>query len=165
MSVPSLITGCPSAYKAGRRMLLVGYVSMGEWQTFGELVKLDEGRAVLRLAYWSLHRADPTMTRRKVCRLMRNTKFGAALMTLICDLSIPKIAGQDETPSDKESDRNVKTAYRQLSMMYGWTPAAISDMSPVQIYQYQTGGKDGTGIQKMSGAEYQSFRARRGGLN
>lgn len=159
----SQIMGSPSAYKFGRRLLLVSYVSMGQWQTFDKLLKLDEGRAVLELAYFSLHRADPGITRRKVRRLMRNTKAAAGLMTLICELSIPTtIKGLTSDISDKEADRNIKTAYRQLSMLHGWTPAAISDMSPVQIYQYQAGGKDGTGIQKMTGAEYKSFRARRG---
>lgn len=143
--------------------MLVAYVSMGEWQTFSEMLKLSEPQAVLELAYFSLHRADPGITRRKVRRLMRNTKAATGLMTLICDLSIPKITGQDGTVPDKEADRNIKTAYRQLSMIHGWTPAAISDMSPVQVYQYQMGGKDGTGIQNMTGAEYQSFRARRQG--
>lgn len=143
--------------------MLVAYVSMGEWQTFSELLKLSESQAVLELAYFSLHRADPHITRRKVIRLMRKTKFAEGLMTLICDLSIPKSTESNGAIPDKEADRNLKTAYRQLSKEYGWTAAEISNMSPVQIYQYQMGGKDGTGIKKMTGAEYQSFRARRRG--
>jgi len=69
----------------------------------------------------------------------------------------------------KEVERNEKTMYRLLSKMYGWTPEEIGNMSPAQLYSYQMGGKDGTGIEKMTGAEYRSFRARRGmsvgGLN
>lgn len=161
----SLITGSPVALKVGRRVLFVSYVSMGEWQTFSELLKIDEARAVVELAYYSLHRADFGITRRRVRRLLRNTKRAAALMALICELSIPKLKGPTGEMSDKEAGRGMKATYRQLSMMHGWTAKEISDMSPVQIYQYQMGGKDGTGIVKMTGAEYQSFRARRRSMN
>lgn len=158
----NLITGSPVALMVGRRMLMVGYVSMGEWQTFSGMVKLDESKAVNELFYFSLHRADPFITRRKVRRLMRKYKSHMThLMNLICELSIPTKTGKEVMMSDKEADRNIKTAFRQLSMTFGWTAQKISDMSPVQIYQYQMGGKDGTGIQKMSNAEYKSFRARR----
>ena len=159
------ITGSPSAYKVGRRVLLVSYVSMGEWQTFRDLLKVDAGRAVLELMYCSLHRADPFFTRRTVRRLM-NKKTAAGLMRLICELSIPpSIKGLNAVIFDKEAERTMKTAYRRLSIIHGWTPAEISDMSPIQVYSYQLGGKDGSGIEKMSSGEYKSFRARRGGLN
>lgn len=161
-----MIVGNPTALKVGRRVLLVSYVSMGEWQTFDAMLKVDEGKAVQELMYRSLHRADPLISRRAARRWTR--RAAADLMHLICALSIPP-AVQGLAVSDKESARSMKTTYRMLSRIHGWTPAEISDMSPAQIYSYQMGGPDGTGIQKMTGAEYQSFRARRGmavgGLN
>ncbi len=163
------ITGSSSVYKvSSRRSLLVSYASMGDWQTFSEILKVDEGRALAELVYRSLNRADPTVTRRAVRRLMRRQSDAimAGLITLICALSIPPTPrGAPAEVSDKEADRNMKTVYRRLSTMYGWTAAEISDMSPVQVYQYQLGGKDGSGIVKMTGAEYKSFRARLGDMN
>lgn len=148
----------------GRRTLLVSYVSMGEWQTFDDMLKVDEGQAVLELMFCSLHRADPLITRRTVRKLTR--RAATELMHLICALSIPPAKrGIAPVISDKEATRNMKTVYRRLSMQHGWTPQQISDMSPLQVYLYQLGGKDGSGIEKMTGAEYQAFRARQGGLN
>ncbi len=158
------ITGSPSACKVGRRTLLASYVSMGEWQTFEDMLKVDEGQAVLELMFYSLHRADPLITRRTVRKLTR--RAATKLMNLIIALSIPPvIKGVAAVVSDKEATRNMKTTYRRLSMQYGWTPEQISGMSPLQVYLYQVGGKDGSGIQKMSSGEYKAFCARRGGLN
>ena len=158
------ITGSPSACKVGRRTLLVSYVSMGEWQTFDDMLKVDEGQAVLELMYCSLHRADPLITRRTVRKLTR--RAATDLMHLICALSIPPARkGIDYVISDKEATRSMKTVYRRLSMQYGWTPDQISGMSPLQLYLYQLGGKDGTGIVNMSGGELRAFRAQRGGQN
>ncbi len=159
------ITGSPTVFKTGRGVLLVSYVSVGEWQAFGDMYEVDKSRAVVDFLYYSLHRADPTMTRRAVRRWTRRHSQDqqSDLMDLICKLSIPKTpkgaTGTRASPAD--TARNMKTAFRLLSKMYGWTAAEISDMSPAQIFSYLSGGKDGTGIVKMSGPEYQSFRARR----
>ena len=167
----SQITGSPTAYKFGRRVLLVSYVSVGEWQTFGELVKLDEKRAVAELVYYALRRATPANARPRMWWWARRYKKAlTGLVALICKLSMPAIPeGNTPIAIAKEAENNMKTAFRQLSMMYGWTPAEISDMSPAQLSAYMSGGKDGTGSEQMSGAEYKSFRARRGlpvgGLN
>ena len=160
------ITGSPTVFKTGRSLLLVSYVSVGEWQVFGDLYEVDKARAVIDFLYYSLHRAEPTMTRRAVRRWTRRHSQDqqSDLMDLICKISLPKPPkGNTATAeSPAEADRNMKTAFRLLSKIYGWTAAEISDMSPAQIFSYLSGGKDGTGIVKMSGAEYQSFRARQG---
>ncbi len=140
-------------------MLLVSYVSMGEWQTFDDMLKVDEGQAVLELMFCSLHRADPLITRRTVRKLTR--KAATELMHLICGMSIPPaIKGFAAVVSDKEATRNMKTTYRKLSIQFGWTPEQISGMSPLQVYLYQVGGADGTGIQKMTGGEWQRFQSK-----
>ncbi len=159
-----MIAGSPTVLKVGRRTLLVSYASMGEWLTFGELVKSSEGQAMRNLIYCSLHRADPTVTRRGVWLFVwLHKKALAALVDLICTISLPKMPeGVTPASAAQEVERSMKTTYRLLSRMYGWTPAQISDMSPAQLYSYQMGGKDGTGIEKMSGPEYKSFRVSRG---
>ena len=140
-------------------MLLVSYVSMGEWQTFDDMLKVDEGQAVLELMVCSLHRADPLITRRTVRKLTEEE--ATELMHLICGLSIPPvIKGIAAVVTDKEATRNMKTTYRRLAMQYGWTPEQVSDMSPLQVYLNQVGGTDGTGIQKMTGAEWQRFQSK-----
>ncbi len=157
------IMGSPTGFKVGRRVLLVSYVSVGEWQTFGELLKQDEAQAVLELIYCSLHRANPALNRRSVRWWVRwHSKVLASLVEFICVISLPKMPkGITPVTAVKEAERSMKTAYRLLSRMHGWTPAAISDMSSAQIHSYLSGGKDGTGIEKMSGAQYRSFRAQR----
>ena len=164
------IIGNPLPFKIGRKTLLVSYVSVGEWQVFGELLKQDETQAVLELVYYSLYRGGNTISKRAIRKLVRwyPTKL-TSLIELICEISLPKqkIKETDNTENTEntenigEADRNLKTVFRVLSKQHGWTPAAISDMSPAQIFLYLAGGPDGTGIVKMSGQEYQSFRARR----
>ena len=164
----SQILGSPVAFRAGRRVLLVSYVSVGEWETFGELLEQDEAQAVLELIYYSLHRANPALKRRAVRRWVRwHRKLLSSLITLICKLSLPK-ASKDTAPvtAIEVAERARNTALRVLSRMHGWTPAQISGMSSAQIHLYLSGGEDGTGTRKMSGAEYKSFQAQRsGGLN
>lgn len=175
------VVGHPVPYKIGRRRsILVSYVSMREWQSFGDMLQLDDVEAVLELLYYSLRRAEPTTTRKRVRRLAKKyAKQLLALVDRICDISLPKLKkgktgalpGADKTappsdPSRSGSERNIKTVYRLLSRMHGWSPQQIGDMSPAQVYIYLTGGPDGTGIVKMSNSEYQGFlAARRGGLN
>jgi len=151
---------------------------MSEWQMFGELLQLDDAKAVLELLYYSLRRAEPTVTRKGVRKLAKKyAKQLLALVDLICDMSLPKlkaktgaIPGADKTapPSAPrgDSERDIKIVYRLLSRIHGWTPQQIGIMSPAQVYIYLTGGPDGTGIVKMSNSEYKSFLAnRRGDLN
>ena len=194
------ITGSPTAYKVGRRVLFVSYVSLGEWQTFGELVKLDEKRAVEKLVFWALRRATPTITCRFARRLVRRydiwvgwlyvclilhffsrrlerclikwcakrsekcSKPMIGLIELLCKLSMPDIP-QASTPVAiaKEAECSMKTTFRQLSRMHGWTPAEISGMSPAQFSAYASGGEDGTGTMKLDygSSEYNSFCAQR----
>ncbi len=169
------IIGYSRPFKAGRRVYLVSYVSISEWQTYNSLAKRDESLALLELVYYSLHRGDAGITRKQVKKLLRrHVELCYPLIELICEISVPVLKGQkkmvDESPAinngtdeqdEKNAERNLKTVYRLMSKQYGWTPQQISEMSPAQIYTYQMSGKDGSGIEKMSGAEYQSFRAQR----
>lgn len=157
------IIGSPSVYRIGRRILLVSYVSIGEWQTFGELVEGDERYAITQLIYWSLRRATPGI--RRPCLRWWKNKTITGLVEFICKLGMPTLTQGEKvegSTSNPDSDNDIKTAYRQLSRMHGWTPQEISDMSPAQIHSYLSGGKDGTGIEKMSNSQYKSFRAQRG---
>lgn len=165
------VIGNPVPYKIGRKTYLVGYVSMLQWQQFGELQQLDEVHALSELLYYSMHRADDSQTRRDVGKLMkRKMEKLLPLVDLICDMSLPKLKGETNKlpPANRPSDseRDIKVVYRLLSRMHGWTPKQIGEMSPAQVYIYLTGGPDGTGIVKMSNSQYKSFlAARRGGLN
>jgi len=141
---------------------------MAEYQVFREMFKKDETAAILELVYWSLHRGSSSITRRKVRRLVK--KYPAvllALVNLICDISLPKTksgeeSGEDDSLAGGELEQNIKTVYRLTSKMFGWTPQAIGDMSPAQIFLYMTGWPDGTGIVKMDDAQYASFMGRKG---
>ena len=139
------IMGMPVFHKR----LSVSYVSIGEWQVFSELLKQDESRAILELIYYSLHRASGVTRRKTRWLIRRHRKTLAALIELICEISLPKIPKSTATVPEKEATRNIKTVYRVLSRMHGWTPKEISDMSPAQIYSYLCGGPDGTGIVKV----------------
>lgn len=163
------IVGHPVPFRVGKKFILASYVSVGEWQTVADLLEIDEHRAVMELVYCSLHRAMPTITRRKAYGWARWHKGHLlSLIGLICEISLPPTPGSKDGPTEATGDaeRSMKTAYRVLSRTHGWTPAEIGGMSTAQLHSYLSGGKDGTGIEKMSGAEYKSFRARRnGGLN
>ncbi len=158
------VIGSPIPVRVGRRILFVSYVSMSEWQSFGELLKLDDTKAVLELLYYSLHRAEPTITRKRIVRLARwHAKHLLPLVDTICDMSLPKLkakVGVSDKPG-ADSERDIKTVYRLLSRIHGWTPRQIDTMSPAQVHIYLTGGEDGTGIVKMSNSEYKSFLANR----
>ena len=140
--------------------LLISFISMGEWQIFGDIIKINEKLAMREFLYFSLNRANPLITRRKVRFLMfRYRKSLTSMINAICKMSVPEVKDDKQhVENAKEAERNVKTLYRQLSMMYTWTPVQISNLSPIQIQAYLTGGKDGTGIVKMSNVEYQAFR-------
>lgn len=167
------IVGHPVPYKIGRKTYLVGYVSMGEWYVYRELLKVDKTQALLEFIYWALRRgmgnAPPAITRRKVRRIVRwHPKSLLGLVDLIHEISLPKIKAPEAGVIDPEaldSAHNQKIIFRTLSRIHNWTPQQISDMSPVQIYSYAMGGEDGTGRLKMSGAEYKAFRARGGTVN
>ena len=139
------IMGMPVLHKR----LSVSYVSIGEWQVYGELMKQDESRAIVELVYFSLHRASGVTRRKSRWLAWRYRKTLSALIELICEISLPKIPGSATSMPEKETARNIKTVYRVLSRMHGWTPKQISDMSPAQIYSYLCGGQDGTGIKKV----------------
>lgn len=165
----SQIIGNSVPIKIGFKVYLVSYVSLAEWETFDGLVhRGSKGKQFLSyLIYCSLHRADSTITKRKVRSLMRWHKaMMVLLVATIRDISLPpdKLSKDTEVSIDvKQAERNMKTILRILSRMHGWTPQQIGSMSPAQIFSYLMGGKKGTGIEKMSSEEYQNFLHNRGG--
>jgi len=156
------IIGNPIPFKMGHKVYFVSYVSMGEWQMFGELLRMGNAQSVLELIYCSLHRGNSTIGRRKVHWLVRRyTKALLPLIDLICNISLPKLKTKKEIDvGDKDAERNMKTVYRLLSKIHGWTPSEISEMSPAQVHSYLMGGPDATGIVKMSDLQYQRFMGR-----
>lgn len=164
------IIGNSVPIRIGKKICLFSYVSMGEWQTFDALLKQDDIEALRYLVSCSLHRGDPSIDKREAERLIkRNAASITSLIDSICKISLPKIRikeTEEETVTDeKEYERNIKTVYRILSRMHGWTPSQISDMSPAQVYSYLMGGTTGTGIEKMNSMQYQSFLGSRGMRN
>lgn len=160
----SQIIGNSIPCKVGRKVYLMGYVSMGEYQVFRELFKKDEIEAVMMLVCYSLIRGGSVTgnVRRKLNRIIK--KRPAILVTLvdiICKLSLPIVKIKDgDDGGDDES--NIKTVYRLLAKHFTWTPPEISVMSPAQIFISLTGGPDGTGKMKMTDAQFASFQANRG---
>ena len=162
--------GNPRVFALGRRkFLLVGYISIAEWETYRLLSEQDEDRAVEELIYYSLHRADESITRKRAQRIMRRNRHKLGeLVDMICNMSLPSVVVTPPAdppplvPDEDEIARNTKTTYRLLSRMHGWTPQEISAMSLSQVISYMSGGADGTGVMKMSRAEYRSFRSSRG---
>lgn len=165
------IVGSSVPIRIGKRVYLVSYVSMREWETFNELLRSNDLESLNYLIYCSLHRADSTVRRKVVKRLLkRHSAVITSLIDIICSMSLPKMKvknGEEEetTIDEKDYERNVKTVYRILSRMHGWTPEQISGMSPAQVYSYLMGGTTGTGIEKMNSMQYQSFLAGRGVRN
>lgn len=163
------IIGNPVPVQVGKKVYLVSYISMGEWQTFMEFLRQDAIEALEFLVYCSLHRADPTIKEKAVGNLLR--KYASSISFLIdtiCGISFPKVnlGGMEKLViGEKETKRNVKSTFRILSRMHGWTPQQISDMSPAQVYLYMMGGSTGTGIEKMNSLQYQAFLASRGVKN
>ena len=164
----NLIAGHPTPFKLKKgRMLLLSYVSIGEWQTLSELLRqaADDAYIVTFLIRCSVQRADPRVSAKEVFRIIRKNKNRLLpLMDVICKISLaevptPKTASKTSTQS---LEKNTKTMYRILSRLHGWTPRQITDMSPAQIYVYLTGGDTGTGIEKMSSSQYQELRRSRG---
>ena len=161
-SIPLIVKG---------KIYLVGYVSIREWDTFDGmlLLKGQKNQALFFLFYCALHRADSGITKRKVQKIVqRHPEVIIPLIDIICDLSLPEKTKKGKVKKKKMSKetkkRNSKTAFRILSRMHGWTPEQIGNMSPAQFYFYMMGGSLGTGIEKMSGAEYQKFLHDRGML-
>jgi len=148
----------------GKKIYLVSYISVGEWQTFVKILQCDAIEALKFLVYHSLHRADSTIKKKTVNHLLK--KYAASVISLtdiICNISFPKVhPGRGEEVDEKEAERDMKAVYRILSRMHGWSPQRISNMSPAQLYLYMMGGSTGTGIVKMNSLEYQSFLASRG---
>jgi len=165
----STIIGNPVPVKIGFKLYLVAYVSLSEWETFEALVRRDskDGQFLFYLIHCSLRRGDPTITKRKVRKLIRWHKAMMVLVvSIIRGMSLPvsKLSKNKDVKvpelDTKQAERNMKTICRVLSRIHGWTPQQIGGMSPAQIYSYLMGGKSGTGIEKMSSEEYQNFLSR-----
>lgn len=159
------IVGNPVPCKVGRKVCLIGYVSMGEYQVFRDMFQEDEAVAVLELVYYSLRRGGSIRgnIKRKIRRMIK--KDPAILLTmvnLICELSLPDVKTKKGEAETSDEGENIKTVYRLLAKFFTWTPPQITDMSPAQIYISMTGGPDGTGTRKMSWGQFAEERAKRG---
>ena len=156
-----MISGSYVPFYVGRKPYLLAPVSIAEWETYELLQAKDMAWYLL---YCSMSRADNTITKRQIKRfilLHRNTI--AYMVKVICSISLPPETKNDNDtpPTNKEILNQVKTMYRMFSKLYGWTPPQISKMSPLQLYHYMTGGEDGTGVARMSPAQYEQFRQAR----
>jgi len=142
---------------------------MGEWDTFNDILLLDtkSSEALVYLIWWSLRRADSTVTKAEVEKLLvDHPEVATLLVDKICALSLPVV---DKPPpkrsvSESERKRNLKSTYRILSRLHNWTPPQISQMSPAQVCSYLLGGKTGTGLEKMTSEEYKQLLAAKGKL-
>ena len=153
-----MIGGSYVPYYIGRTVYLLSPVSISEWETYEMLISKD---MAWYLIYCSLHRANKSVTMKQAKRIVRWHKESATYMIkVICSISLPPDKEYDskELPSAKEVVQQIKVLYRTLSRLFGWTPQQISQMSPLQLYDYMIGGEDGTGVVRMSPAQYQQFR-------
>lgn len=157
----SQITGSNVPLKLGDEIYLVSYVSMAEWETFNDLlIQKSEGDEALSYLIWcSLQRAGCKIDKKKV--LSKFAKHLDVLVDTICKASLPNLKVTKIKVNRKEQEINLKASYRVLSRMHGWTPEQISSMSPAQIFLYLVGGKTGTGIEKMTDAQYANLLASR----
>ena len=153
-----MITGSHVPFYAGKKILFLAPVSLAEWETY-ELLK--EKDSVKYMIQCSLKRANQNF----YCRwfFWRYRAYLQAIVEIICKISLPPNIKEDKKVTDKEIVNDIKTLFRNMSKMYGWTPDIIKDLSPSQLYDYMIGGKDGTGTQRMSVSEYASFRDNRDG--
>ncbi len=81
------------------------------------------------------------------------------MIKVICSISLPPESKEKDSvkTTTKEIINQIKIMYRILSKTHTWTPQQISDMSPLQLYCYMTGGEDGTGTARMSPEQYNKF--------
>lgn len=159
------IIGNPVPCKVGKKTYLVGYVSLGEWQVYRELLVQDEVEAMLVLMEYSLVRGGSVTgnIRRKVKRIIKKDPDSfVRIVDTIVKLSIPvteKKKDDDEPIEDAKSfENNIKTSYRLLAKYFTWTPQQITTMSPAQIFISLTGGPECTGTLKQSWAEFGANR-------
>lgn len=155
------IVGNPVPCKVGRKTCLIGYVSMGEYQVFRDMFKVDSPEAVLTLICYSLVRGGSVTgnIRRKLKQWSRkDPDILVRIVEIICKLSLPKVKTKDGDEDTGNTEQNIKTVYRLLAKNFTWTPEKITAMSPAQIFISLTGGPDGTGVAKQSWAEFGANR-------
>ncbi len=153
-----MISGSSVPFYAGRKMCLLAPVSISEWETY-ELLKLKD--TLFYLLYCSMHRADHSLSKRNVRRFIwRHKKYIICMINVICQISLPAEKDKDNKKIEDTKDTvdNVKTMFRVFSDKYGWPPFQIANMSPLQLYNYMTGGTDGTGVVRMSPQQYRQFK-------
>lgn len=152
-----MIGGSYVPFYVGRKLYLLAYVSIAEWETY-ELLK-DKDMAAY-LVYCSMHRANTLITMSHVKRLIRwHRQHVIYMIKTICSISLPPKSKdkKEKEPTSREIVSQVKTMFRLFSKRYNWTPSQISQMSPLQLYEYMAGGEEGTGVVKMSPAEYAAY--------
>ena len=156
-----MIGGSYLPFYVGRKPYLLAPVSIAEWETYELLQAKDMAWYLL---HCSMSRADVNITKRQIKWFILLHKHTVNYMIkVICSISLPPEAEKDgkTPPTTKEIVQQVKIMYRTLSKTYGWTPHQISQMSPLQLYDYMTGGEDGTGVARMTPAQYARFKQTR----
>lgn len=159
-----MISGSSVPFYVGRKFCLLAPVSMAEWETYELLQTKDKA---IYLVYCAMHRAVPKITRRSVrWFLWRHKKISGNIIDIVCRISLPRIVASkksktEKEPTTKEIVQQIKVMFRSMSSAYGWHPSLISQMSPLQLYDYMLGGKDGTGVVRMTPSQYQMFRCAR----
>ncbi len=156
-----MISGCYIPFYVGRKPYLLAPISIAEWETYELLQAKDRAWYLL---YCSMFRANVNITKQQIKRfILLHKKTVPYMIKVICSISLPPESKKDDKPppTTKEIVRQVKVMYRTLSKTYGWTPEQISQMSPSQLYDYMTGGEDGTGIARMTPEQYAKFKQSR----
>lgn len=158
------IIGNPVSFRIGRKVYLIGYVSMGEYEIFREVFAEDEGEGLMTLITYSLARGGSIKKniRKRIKKwIKKDPDILVRIIDRIHEISLPSISlNEIEEKKEKEdSEQNIKTVYRLLAKHFTWTPEEITKMSPAQIFISLTGGPECTGVMKQS---WEEFTANRG---
>ena len=155
------IIGAPVPCKVGRKIYLVGYVTLGEYQQYLDMFAEDRVESTVRLIVYSLVRGGSVTgnIRRKLKRwLKKDSTVVDRMLDIIDKLSLPQIIidkdDKDRVEKVVDMEAHHKLVYRLLAKYFTWTPQEITAMSPAQIYISLTGGPECTGVVKQSWAEF-----------
>jgi len=155
-----------SPFELSGRLLLLRPATLSEILTFEHLY--TEGyreQAVKFLIENSIQPGGDFKTRKKALQhVLKHKRYITKLVDQICDISLPEYERSKETTEDS-NNTNIdysKTVCRLLAKLYNWTAEQVENMSPKQIHIYLTAGTSGTGIEKMTPAEYREFKLMRG---
>jgi len=156
-----------SPFRLSGKLLLLRPATLSEILTFEHL--FAEGyreQAVKFLIESAVQSGGDFKTRKKALKhTLKYKSYITKLVDQICDISLPEYKNRSEETTKDSGNTNIdysKTVCRLLAKLYGWTAEQVENMSPKQIHIYLTAGKSGTGVEKMTSAEYQEFKTMRG---